>query len=64
MSVLGVVGGTYLTFVLLSPNKDGSFVSNEDRENVRGGSNGQSPFGTKTARPPRTTAGTNYQRRE
>ncbi|KAJ5328463.1 hypothetical protein N7452_008853 [Penicillium brevicompactum] len=59
MSIFGVVGGTYLTFTLLSPNKDGSVVSDEDRQNIRGGSNG-TPFGTKTARPPRTTAGTDF----
>lgn len=63
MSVVGVVGGTYLAFVLLSPNKDGSVVSDEDRRNVRGGSNGQSPFGTKTARSPRSTAGTEHVRK-
>jgi hypothetical protein len=63
MSVFGVVGGTYLTFVLLSPNKDGSVISDADRRNVRGGSDGTSPFGTKTARSPRSTAGTDYEKK-
>lgn len=57
ISIVGVVGGTFLMFRIMSPNKDGSFVSNEDRQRVRGGTDGQSPFGTVAARPPRSTGG-------
>jgi hypothetical protein len=57
VSIFGVIGGTVIIFRYLSPNKDGSFVSDEDRQRVRGGSNGQSPFGTVAGRPPRSTGG-------
>ena len=56
-SIVGVVGGTYLMFKFLSPDKTGSVVSDEERRQVRGGSTGQSPFGTVSARPPRSTSG-------
>lgn len=44
-------------FRYLSPNRDGSLISNEERQAMRGGSNGQSPLGTRTARSPRGTGG-------
>lgn len=57
VSIIGVIGGTVLMFRYLSPNKDGSFVSDEDRQRVRGGTDGTSPFGTVAGRPPRSTGG-------
>lgn len=53
MSVVGVIGGAWLFFRFLSPQRGTAVLTNEEKEAYRGGDYLQTDVGNKTARPPR-----------
>lgn len=53
MSIVGVIGGTWLMFRLMAPKRGTYVTTNEEMEAFRGGDNLQTNVGNKTARPPR-----------
>ncbi|KAJ5611330.1 hypothetical protein N7510_008049 [Penicillium lagena] len=53
LSIVGVIGGTWLLFRMMAPQKGTYVASNEEMEAFRGGDSLQTDTGNKTATPPR-----------
>ncbi|KAJ5811296.1 hypothetical protein N7474_007597 [Penicillium riverlandense] len=52
-SIAGVIGGTWLLFRMMAPQRGAYVASNEEMEAFRGGDSLQTDAGNKTAQPPR-----------
>ncbi|KAJ5256779.1 hypothetical protein N7478_012883 [Penicillium angulare] len=53
MSIAGVIGGTYMMFRLMAPQRGSVLTTNEEMEAFRGGDFNQTSVHGKTARAPR-----------
>lgn len=53
MSIAGVIGGTWLMFRLMAPQRGSVLTTNEEMEAFRGGAYNQTDVHGKTARAPR-----------
>ncbi|KAJ5718537.1 hypothetical protein N7488_004183 [Penicillium malachiteum] len=56
MSIAGVIGGTYMMFRLMAPQRGTVLTTNEEMEEFRGGDFNQTDVQGKTARAPRSVA--------
>ncbi|KAJ5714562.1 uncharacterized protein N7483_011743 [Penicillium malachiteum] len=56
MSIAGVIGGTWMMFRLMAPQRGTVLTTNEEMEAFRGGDFNQTDVHGKTARAPRSIA--------